>query len=697
MITKAARKGARIRGRQGQVATALNLFIGLLIIGALAIFSFELSRILLAREQLKSCVDIAALAGEATLLSSTQSFATAQSNAKATALNMFKRNSILGVPMTGVSEVSSPTLLSPGSGAAQVYFEFVDPVSGAIGGANSNVLRVTGAYSYQIFGGSVYGMGNTVYTVAVATKASLPALDMYVLLDISSSMDDQTPVTWVLRKWDPSGNGGVGSPTYSIPVVTPPAEGTIFAGGCPSLTGHPANGLEPQHLDTSQAGYAVPCHKCFSEIRNVLTPTDTDTLRGLSDAAPPGDAPIAAGGVTPAGLTTPAPSTPQGHPMAYKFRRKTIDTYDPLSDPSRLIAKGNKPNTTTKQKVETTEESDRLIWDSPAAAQGAPATYPPCTFTHMVVNIDGKTAFSGANVFGYSFPGIGSLVEASVGNLESMGAANTAHLDLGALGVGPNAGYRDAYRIAAASKIEPLYSVEQAVDGFLTKVRYTTDPHFGFVAFSNYAGNSPTDTYADYKVSWAYPQGGTANYPLPGIHIDPTVGADNYNNIRSTITLPTVVGPTNSLMAVDGGTNTGQALLHSLNKLDPNSGSGPQTRQGAARAVVLITDGVPTYDLTGAGYPPPPANGPAEADARAQAATAKAAGIPIFVVALSQDPALDPDFDAIYSDTNPGGIAYDSGNGAKYYKVAWSNPTQTKQELDAVLGNIARQLVNLVR
>ena len=153
MITKAARKGARIRGRQGQVATALNLFIGLLIVGALAIFSFELSRILLAREQLKSCVDIAALAGEATLLSSTQSFATAQSNAKATALNMFKRNSILGAPMTGVTEVSSPTLLSPGSGAAQVDFDFVDPVSGAVGGASSSVRRVTGAYSCQIVGG----------------------------------------------------------------------------------------------------------------------------------------------------------------------------------------------------------------------------------------------------------------------------------------------------------------------------------------------------------------------------------------------------------------------------------------------------------------------------------------------------------------------------------------------------------------
>lgn len=695
-MSRKARNRARIRECRGQVATALNLFIGLLIVGALAIFSFELSRILLAREQLKSCVDIAALAGEATLLSSTEpDHVLAQNNAKLTALNMFRRNAILGAPMTSVVEATSPTDLTPaGGGLAKVYFEFVDPVSGALGQSTSNVLRVTGAYSYQIFGGSVYGMGNTVYTVAVATKASLPALDMYVLLDISSSMDDQTPVTYVLRKWDPAGNGGVGAPTYSIPVVAPPGTGTIFATGCPSQTGHPVNGLEPQHLDNTQAAYAVPCHKCFSEIENVNTPTNTLSLRGVFDYRAPGDAPVGDGGA--GGLGAPPPSTPGGHPMAFKFKRKSIDQYDPLSDPTRLLAK-EKPSSIAGKVAPKSDNSDRMIWDSPAVA-AVPATYPECTFTHLVVNIDGNPAFGGHTAFGYTFPGIGALTEASVGNLETAATVSGAKVDLAAIGVpAPNAGYQDVYRIEAAKRIEPLYSVEQSVNGFLTKVRYTTDPHFGFVAFSNYAGNTPTDTYADYKVSWAYPQGGIANYPLPGIHIDPNPGVDNYNTIINTMAIPTAVGPTNTLLVADGGCNTGQALLHSLNRLDPNSGAGPLTREGAARAVVLVTDGVPTYDLTGAGYPPPPANGPAESDARAQAAKAKAAGIPIFVVALTQDASLNPDLDAIYSDTNAGGIAYDSGNGAKYYRVAWSNPTTTKRDLDSVFGNIARQLVNLVR
>lgn len=672
----------RVRRKHGQVATALNLFLGLLIVGALAIFSFELSRILLAREQLKSCVDIAALSGEATLLSSTQSFAAAQSNAKQTALNMFRRNSILGSLMTGVTEVASPSMLSPGSGEAQVYFEFVDPVSGVVGGPNSNVLRVTGAYSYQIFGGAVYGMGNTVYTVAVATKASLPALDLYVLMDISASMDDQTPVTYVLRKWDPAGNGGVGAPAYSIPTGGPGGNGPISIVGCSAPMGNATNGMEPQHLNASQANYALPCDKCFSEIVNKNNPgAMTEPLRGLTDSgAPPGDAPIADGGTT---LVTPSENEPpQGYPLAFKFKRKKMDDRDPFWQ--RIVA----------SRKTRSNRSDRLPWDTPASAQG-PSSYDDCTFTHLVVNLDGNPAFGSHSQLGYNFPTLGSLVEASVGNLDSAALASAAKLDLGALGVTPEPQYRDAYRIIAASRIEPLYSAESSVAGFLNKVRYTTDPHFGFIAFSSFAGNAPTDTVTDYKVSWAYPQGGMAQYPLPGIHVDPTPGVNNFDAITNAISIPGAVGPSSPLIAVQAGTNTAQAMVNALSRLDPNSPTA-STRTGAARAIILVTDGLPTYDLTGTAYTYP-GNGPAQADALSQAAAARAAGIPVFVVAINQDGSLASDMDNFYSDTNAGGVAYTSGNGAKYYRVNWSNPAQTKQDMDAVFGNIARQLVNLVR
>src|SRR5579883_2904603 len=153
-MKNSGRRSRRKTREIGQIATALNLFIGLMIVGVLAIFAYELSRILLVREQLKTCVDIAALSGEGTLLSSTQPFTTAQSEAQQTALTMFGRNTILGSSMNSVTQVASPTALAPPAGQAQLYFEWIDPVSGTVGGPTSNVLRVTGAYSYQVFGGS---------------------------------------------------------------------------------------------------------------------------------------------------------------------------------------------------------------------------------------------------------------------------------------------------------------------------------------------------------------------------------------------------------------------------------------------------------------------------------------------------------------------------------------------------------------
>ncbi len=683
---------SKIRGRKGQVATALNLFIGLLLVGCLALMSYEMARILLAREQLKSCVDITALAGEGSLLSSTQSYSLAQSTAKQTGLNMFKRNAILGNLMTNVTEVPSPTNLSPSAGEAQVYFEFVDPVSGTVGGPNSNVLRVTGAYSYRLFGGELYGFGNSVYTVAVATKASLPALDMYVLLDISGSMDDQTPVTWVLKKWDPAGNGGVGAPTYSIP--PPPARqpGAIADVSCTAPTGSGTNGLEPQALDQTQTDPEYNCEACFSEVISVNNPTaGTDDLRGVIEPdggpglATPGDSTAANGGV-PTGPPLSTPGVSAGASAStYIFEPHSPDKYDPLFPPHKQPG---------EHRVLTAQvKRDNQVWDAPASAAGE--TYDDCTITHLVVNIDGNSTYTNRSIFTFDFPNYPTLVEASLKNLESAAAVANAKLDLSLLGgVTPAAGYKDAYRIAAAGNIEPLFSVESAISNFLNKVRFSTDPHFGFIAFSDTAGNAPNDTFTDFRVSWAYPQGGSATYPLPGIHVDPVL--NNHALIDSTITVPTVMGSSTSLIAVDGSSCTARALRNTLDRLDPIRGSAT-TRSGAARAIVLVTDSTPSVDLAGVKYSGPPANLPALTEAQTEAAAAKAAGIPIYVVAISQNDQMAPLLDDNYSDTAPGGIAYESGNGAKYYRVNWVSKSQCQSDLNAVFGNIARQLVNLVK
>ncbi len=78
-----------MRKPSGQVAIALNLVIAIFVIGSLGIATYELTRILLAREQLKNCLEFAALAGTASLASSSASGAPATTEAKAVALNMF--------------------------------------------------------------------------------------------------------------------------------------------------------------------------------------------------------------------------------------------------------------------------------------------------------------------------------------------------------------------------------------------------------------------------------------------------------------------------------------------------------------------------------------------------------------------------------------------------------------------------------
>lgn len=727
----------------GQVATALFLFLGISIIGVLAIFAYETSRILLVRDQLKTCADIAALSGETTLLSSSQNFQSAQASARNTALNMLRRNSILGIPITSITEAASKESLRPSPGNAQVYFEFIDPVTGAVGSQNSNVLRVHTAYSYPVFGGQFMGIGNTVYTVAVTTKAALPSLDIYMLLDLSSSMDDQTPVTSVLRSWDPA-IGPEGSSKYSVPNTAGGGAGVLSNVFCGMVNGNPVNGLPPHHLDVTQQQYALACNKCFSELQQVNNPTAaTSPLRGLSDDHPPGDTPPAGGvGIdglqvgyssngnfvggnqgrlgsgnqagtpgapnnppTPLDPTLPGPGftyspppgntppNPSGYGSTMTFRPKSGDKYDPLFLPNTDNYRSRISSMPALRK--------RTAFDTNAFAQGTPGggvagSYPQCTFTHLIVNLNGGDSYSGTSNMGFNFPNLGSVVEASLGNLETTTTAKNACVNLSALGVQPKAGYQDAYKLTAAQRVEPLSSVTNCMGKFVNKIRYSTDPHFGLVTFSYEAGNNPQDTLTDWNVSWAYPQGGVGNFPIPGIHVSQS--ADNFNSLLGTITPSNDVsnGSRNMLVAF-GGANVAMALSNALNHLDPNGGEAT-TRPGATRAIVLVTDGLPTVDLNKNRYStPPPDNEPALSDARAQAIRAKQAGIPIYVVALSQQPDLNPHMDSTYSDTEQGGIAYESGQGAKYYRVAWNGINPTRQELDRTFGNIARQLVNLVK
>jgi hypothetical protein len=301
----------------------------------------------------------------------------------------------------------------------------------------------------------------------------------------------------------------------------------------------------------------------------------------------------------------------------------------------------------------------------------------PTLFTDVVVNLDGNRQFVHYSASGFDFPSSAALAEAARGNLDSVGTAKGAGVDTTALNVTPKPGCRDFYLKTARTNLQPLAAVANATLGFLYEIAHFADVRFGFVAFNDTTGNSASDTFNAPNISCLFPPGGNSDHPLPNIVINPSSDPLNNNYQAITTIIPT--------LDVWGERNTAQGLKAAIDQLASHS------RPGINRAIVLVTNGTPTKDLSGGTNP-----STATADALNQAAKAKALGIPIYCVAISQSDADQSREDDLYSDiTN--GIARISGHGAKYYRIAYTDAQATRSELSMAFANIARQLVSLVR
>jgi hypothetical protein len=316
--------------------------------------------------------------------------------------------------------------------------------------------------------------------------------------------------------------------------------------------------------------------------------------------------------------------------------------------------------------------------------------------THLIGNPDGSKDFKGNctvtyNGVNYSFPDLGAVTEASIGNLET----NNDFLDYAALGVVAQSGYQKAYFQAAQSNLQPFSATIAAMLGCLNELTSIADVHFGLTMFNDIAGTTPTQTYSASNISPLFPPGGTGNFPLPGVPLDP-----NSNNYNSGTAIPGLLTSFTSF-PVSGGRNTAAAIQAAITQIQngarANSGGGAN----ANPAILLVTDGVPTTPL----------NGPAgitnttqaATDARSAAVQAHALGIPIFCIVISQasdGSDQDPEND-MYNDTNSnptsGGIAAISGYGAKYYQVNFTDAPTTQAALLKAFGNVGRQLVSVIK
>ena len=247
------------RSRRGQSLLTLMMLLFLVIVPLFAIITFEAARLYLAKQELQNASDAAVLAGTATLASSDNvDTVQAHKDAITAAIKIFKANSVLGQTLTRTTEVTSLSSLVCDLNEAKIFFEFINPVTGKVeplSSPNGKVVRASTSTTRSLAFGEYVGI-NTLNVNAVSTGA-VPKLDLVICFDVSGSMDDQTPVTFVKRKWDATLGGGknVYSPVTGANGLM---QGKIFDILKPAPTGSSFNACYPQIL--TEAFWEAQCY-----------------------------------------------------------------------------------------------------------------------------------------------------------------------------------------------------------------------------------------------------------------------------------------------------------------------------------------------------------------------------------------------------------------------------------------------------
>lgn len=192
------------RTRYGQLAAFLNAFLAGFVVLAIALLAFDLTRFLLAREQLTTDAQNAALACASTLAASLNPSPAQNQSAASTALKLFSKNTVLGASLSNARLVS-PSELKPALNQPLLSLQFLNPISlQPITGASQNDtnIKASAAYSYRPVFATFIGLGSATFPIVVSATSNVRSLDLVVVLDISGGTDDQTNVTLTQRYWD---------------------------------------------------------------------------------------------------------------------------------------------------------------------------------------------------------------------------------------------------------------------------------------------------------------------------------------------------------------------------------------------------------------------------------------------------------------------------------------------------------------
>jgi hypothetical protein len=269
------------RNKKGQAVIVIGMIVGLLFLLSVGLYAFELNRLEVARQQLQSACEAAALAGAATLAGSDEKDPyTAHSNAMATALHQFQQNSVAGTSLAGADQAINAST-TPVPGDSNLYIEFLDPHNNNAvvqqGDPNGKIVKVYGAMGFQPAFGRFLGIGNL--PLRAVASGGVPQLDVVLCFDVSASIDDQTPVTFVRRQWN-SGTGKIDyikTPTASGSPAGAIAQGPLYNIIGPPPTGSACDALPPQNLSSA--------NQSDHSYRLVFDPV----LRGSTNNSPPGN------------------------------------------------------------------------------------------------------------------------------------------------------------------------------------------------------------------------------------------------------------------------------------------------------------------------------------------------------------------------------------------------------------------------
>lgn len=277
----------RKRKTSGAAIFFLCLILGCLALPLISFFAFEVVRATAVKDQLRAICQAAALSGAARLASSdeTETSATHQNVVEA-CLEIFRANSIYERGLFDASSVASRTH-NPSSNCSSLFVELLDPNSNPpyqpvpMGDTRGTVVHTVGAFGLSPLFGNFLGIGGP-FTIRAEGHSRVPQLDIVLCFDVSGSIDDETPVTFVKRFWatNPGRVQYAVSASRSGAGTGGLAQGALLGVLLPPPSGTGVNGMPPQNLGDADS-YSNDGWLAFSR-----------TLRGSPNTgSPPGNYP----------------------------------------------------------------------------------------------------------------------------------------------------------------------------------------------------------------------------------------------------------------------------------------------------------------------------------------------------------------------------------------------------------------------